>query len=158
MNLLMVVSDNHRDLEILAHLANLHPDYEYYLHCGDSELTEDELRPFVSVKGNNDYLPFPKQRLIPTESGAVLMVHGHLSLGPQSLARQAQSLGANLVLVGHSHTPSHQVIDGVQIVNPGALSHPRGGHSYSYALLRKTPEQRFWEVSFHVFSALPTLW
>jgi len=158
MNLLMVVSDNHRDVNLLTELAMLHPDYEYYLHCGDSEMSEEEMRPFVSVKGNNDYLPLPKQRVIHTESGTILMVHGHLSLGATSLARQAQALGANLVLVGHTHAPSHQVIDGVQIINPGALSHPRGGHNLSYALLRKTPEQRFWDVSFHIFSTSPTHW
>ncbi len=153
MNLLMVVSDNHRDRDIIHELADLHPDYEYYLHCGDSELTEEEMRPFVSVKGNNDYLPLPKQRLIQTESGGILMVHGHLSLGATSLARQAKSLGANLILVGHTHAPSHQVIEGIQIINPAALSHPRGGHNLSYALLRKTPEQRYWDVRFHIFSS-----
>lgn len=155
MNLLLVTSDNHRDADLLSLIALLHPDQEYYLHAGDSEMTEEELRPFVSVKGNNDYLPLPKQRIITTESGTILMVHGHLSFGPESLARQALQVGANLVIVGHTHIPSHQVINGVQILNPGALSHPRGGHSMSYALLRKLPDQRFWEVTFHVFSIAP---
>ena len=155
MNLLLVTSDNHRDAEILRTIALMHPDYEYYLHAGDSEMTEDELRPFVSVKGNNDYLPLPKQRVISTESGKILMTHGHLVFGPFSLARSARGVGASLVIVGHSHIPSHSVVDGIQIINPGALSHPRAGHHYSYALLRKTPEQRFWDVSFHIFTTPP---
>lgn len=155
MNLLLVTSDNHQDADLLALIALLHPDQEYYLHAGDSEMTEDALRPFVSVKGNNDYLPLPKQRVITTESGTILMVHGHLIFGLDSLARLAHQVGANLAIVGHTHVPMHTVVNGVQIINPGALSHPRGGHSMSYALLRKTPEQRYWDVTFRVFSIAP---
>jgi len=155
MNLLLITSDNHRDAEILKNIAMRHPDYEYYLHAGDSEMTEEELRPFVSVKGNNDYLALPKQRVITTESGTILMTHGHLVFGPSSLARMAKEVSANLVITGHSHVPMHRIVDGIQMINPGALSHPRSGHHYSYALLRKTPSQRFWEVTFHVFSNPP---
>ena len=51
---IVVVSDSHRNQNVLYRIVDMNKDADLFLHVGDSELTEDEISPFVSVKGNCD--------------------------------------------------------------------------------------------------------
>ena len=53
---IVVVSDTHYNNEPLKEIVNRFPSALAYLHLGDSQVSEKELFPFISVKGNNDYL------------------------------------------------------------------------------------------------------
>ena len=52
---IVVVSDTHYNNEPLKEIVNRFPSALAYLHLGDSQVSEKELFPFISVKGNNDY-------------------------------------------------------------------------------------------------------
>ena len=60
---IIVTSDIHRKKEIINKLLYEH-DADMYLDCGDSELSEYELKNFLSVRGNCDYEWFPSYRII----------------------------------------------------------------------------------------------
>ena len=47
-----LMSDNHGDEYSLSKVLSDNPACDYYIHCGDSLMSEDEIRPFISVKGN----------------------------------------------------------------------------------------------------------
>ena len=64
---IVLCSDNHGDRKSLDIILARHPKADFYLHCGDSEFTQSMLRPFASVRGNNDYdYSFPKERVVNT--------------------------------------------------------------------------------------------
>ena len=49
---IVVISDNHGDKDVIERIVNIHKDADLYLHCGDSQMFDHEIYPFISVKGN----------------------------------------------------------------------------------------------------------
>ena len=62
MKKIVLLSDIHGHREVLSRIDALYPAADYYLHCGDSLVDADDLRPFASVKGNCDRADFPLYR------------------------------------------------------------------------------------------------
>ncbi|MDD5791176.1 MAG: YfcE family phosphodiesterase [Erysipelotrichaceae bacterium] len=136
---LCLVSDNHGDRGSLSKILYDNPDCDYYLHCGDSEMLEDEVRPFISVKGNNDYFSsFPKFRLMEIEGHRILIIHGHRIISPaniEGLAAIAKEKGCDVVFFGHIHIFTDAVIDGIRLINPGSTFYNRDYSEPCYAIL-----------------------
>ena len=109
--------------------------WDFILHTGDVE--EGWVLEYLShfgklyaVKGNMDYLDLPKFRLIDTEIGRILLIHGH-QVHPrgnrEQLATLGRSAGANIVVSGHTHRPFIEEKDNVLLVNPGTATGVWGG-------------------------------
>ena len=128
---IVICSDNHTNRTSLEYILRRHPDADYYWHIGDSEFfDEKELRPFISVKGNNDYgLNLPLRREIELKGHRFLLTHGTGIFGGDlvPLALQARERGADTVIFGHTHQPYDDVVEGIRMVNPGSCWHNRGG-------------------------------
>lgn len=71
-------SDNHNNRDALSKILNDNPTCDYYFHLGDSGMSQDDLYPFISIKGNNDWLnDFPIQRIVNLNNRKILMIHGN---------------------------------------------------------------------------------
>ena len=137
---LLIVSDSHHNHRILKDLSQKYPAMDYYLHLGDSELYQDEIAPFLGVRGNNDYdLTFPSLKVLKIEDLHFLMVHGHyyrLIGNNDGLISKAKEQNCQVVLFGHTHVPYDEIHKGIRLINPGSLSYNRDGSSPSYIIAR----------------------
>jgi len=131
---LVVISDCHGDYQIVRDIVNKERNANIYLCLGDSELPEDMISPFVSVKGNCDYFyDYPLQRIITTPAGNILAEHGHLrgTITPEDLKEK----GCKVYLFGHTHRHILKKIDGLYFANPGSTSRPRDDTQGSYLVI-----------------------
>ncbi len=133
---LLLVSDTHGNNEALDRLSNMYPNMDFYLHLGDSESDEWSIRPFISVRGNNDYgSSFESFLVIPTPMGNIFACH-HNRISRSELSVH----NAKFFIHGHTHTRKHEIIDRIIEINPGAISFARDTHDLSYAILEITSE------------------
>ena len=113
------------------------------VHLGDHDRDASVLLsrfpelPLYRVCGNCDFNPLaPLTMTVDFGPVRAFLTHGHMySLGYGSVDRlvyAAQEAGAQLALFGHTHTPFHEDIGGVKILNPGTAGK---GKSLTWALL-----------------------
>lgn len=126
----IVVSDNHRDVEILKEIVRKHPA-DLYLHAGDSVLVPEMIAPFVSVRGNCDIYPYDLHRTFEIGQYKIYMTHGHL-FSKARLIKNAKTNGCQVAICGHTHVPSIEEVDGLYVINPGSISFPRMDHDKTY--------------------------
>lgn len=132
---IVVVSDTHRDIDVLDSIRFAHPDADYYIHCGDSEVPSDLVNGFATVKGNCDiFYDYPTQLRFETEYGVIHVEHGHrldYSHNDSLLLRDA-------FLILHGHTHKHyfkEYLPGKFVANPGSLTRPRDGTRGTYLVI-----------------------
>ncbi len=142
---LVVVSDNHGMRQPLIDILNKHQDADAFFHCGDSEMSYEELESFVTVCGNNDYsMDFDIKKFVNLNGHRIFITHGHryLYMGRiENLLREAKENKCNFVFFGHTHSFFYEVIDGIHILNPGSLSRNRDGTFPSYAVVEINGDQ-----------------
>ena len=143
---ILVVSDNHRKLEKLFQLIDANPDISYFLHLGDSEGGEEEIRAHLPkqcdsyfVQGNNDFFAYlPKEVEVRLGKEKLFLTHGHLygvNFDLQRLADEAKDRDCSMALFGHTHKPCQRTVNGVLCINPGSISFPRqDDRRQSYAM------------------------
>ncbi len=145
----LIVSDTHRKNEnYFRVLEREKPDL--VIHCGDAEgseyaLTEAADCPVEIVLGNNDFFSeLPRELVLEIGPYRAWVVHGHnyyVSMGNETLKREAAARGMDLVFYGHTHRPLIDTEGGVIAVNPGSLSYPRqDGRKPSYVVME--PDER----------------
>lgn len=115
------------------------------IHCGDGEGSEYALTqaadcPVEIVLGNNDFFSdLPRERVLELEGYKVWVTHGHnyyVSMGRETIKREAAARGMDIVCFGHTHRPVVDVEDTVTALNPGSLSYPRqDGKRPSYMIM-----------------------
>lgn len=141
---ILIVSDTHRKNDNYFRVLELQkPDM--VIHCGDAEGSEYVLTkaadcPVHIVLGNNDFFSdLPRELVLEIGPYKAWVVHGHnyyVSMGSETIKREAAARGMDLVLYGHTHRPSVDTEDDVIAVNPGSLSYPRQeGRRPSYVIL-----------------------
>lgn len=127
--------DAHGARGAMLRMLDALPRIDALCFLGDCDADADFLEPllksaqphaaFLSVAGNND--PFSERpKTIEMSFGAAraMLTHGHLFGVKQSLMRllyRAKERECDLALFGHTHAPFMEQIDGVWLVNPGAL-------------------------------------
>lgn len=136
--LIAVASDAHGARRHMDALLDALPRVDAFCFLGDMDSDAQyldwglrEVRPgvaFYAVAGNND--PFSQRaRSVETVFDGVrtLITHGHIFQGIRAtqmpMALQAKQMGCALVLYGHTHIQKDEVLEGVCVVNPGALMH-----------------------------------
>lgn len=131
---IVVVSDSHRDTEVLEKIVIDHKNADYFLHAGDSGLPEVLLSPYITVKGNCDYNKHERNRIIDVGEFKIFMTHGHLYT-KKRLVRSGKSNGCKIVIYGHTHITNYELIDDIILLNPGSVTRPRGREAPSYAII-----------------------
>lgn len=139
---LIAVSDNHGNTYYMEEILSIYEDeVENWIHCGDSELMEDNplWQQFKTVTGNMDYAPgFELERIVEYKGYKFLVVHGHKHAVKRSndeLKRRAKEEGASIVFYGHTHMPQAEEEDGILFINPGSLTQPRDRSVGTYLLM-----------------------
>ncbi len=152
---IILVSDNHGQIEPLKYLKETYPITDYFIHCGDSELHPYQLDGFSSVQGNNDYFQaYPNEKVLTIGEHNILVVHGHMHMlfgQPKQLAAYAKKLNCDLAFFGHSHIPQDITVDGVRCLNPGSIWHNRDGSKPSYMVVRLDGKKVTVEKKFYKF-------
>ena len=128
---ILLVSDSHGDYEALDTLASKYPNMDLYLHAGDSEQDEFSIKPFISVRGNCDhYYDFPNYLVIPSPFGNIYVQHT-----PFVSKSVISEHNAKIVIHGHTHTRRKELINGILVINSGAISYARDKYDGSYAII-----------------------
>ena len=141
MSKIIAVADTHGDRAAIQIIRDAHPDAFLRIHCGDSELRKSDMLGYITVQGNADYPDeFPGGKLIRTSGHTILVKHGHDLFGsyPQYryLAEEAKKYGCDILLFGHAHVFCDETVNGVRIINPGAVTNAKDGiRSYAELLI-----------------------
>jgi len=136
-----VIADTHGNIEYaraaLKKLANL--GAKTFVHLGDGLgdtiiIEKEDGLHIEKVSGNNEERhDLPDERLFDWGGAKILAIHGHRQDLNQympkpeylkaltRLAEKARSFGAEIVLFAHTHAKEEVNIDGVSLLNPGAL-------------------------------------
>ncbi|OFW78359.1 MAG: hypothetical protein A2201_08715 [Alicyclobacillus sp. RIFOXYA1_FULL_53_8] len=140
-----IVSDTHRHrTEMMAAVETVQP-VDVILHAGDETSDVVWLRsrvdsPITAVSGNWDTYSedFPQQLVLDQYGPRILLVHGHtlrVKDGVERLLQKSNSVGASIVVYGHTHVAYAAVHKGILVLNPGSLAEPRGRREPTFALL-----------------------
>lgn len=142
---ILVVSDTHGRNSYLNKAMEEVGEYDYFLHLGDLEGSEDFIEAFVEcpkelISGNNDYFSnIPREKLIELEGHCIFMTHGNrhgVNFEMNTVRQVGIDQGADIILFGHTHKPYLDQTDGVTVLNPGSITHPRQeGRIPSYAIM-----------------------
>ena len=117
---LIIASDSHKHSDKLS-LINMYEDDNdikdiTYILVGDSEDEEDNIRPFISVRGNMDFYPYPIKLELVIYNHRILIYHGHI---------RCNNNNCDVVIQGHTHVFKNEMIDKVLYLNPGSVTYPR---------------------------------
>ena len=142
-----ILSDTHGYLEdidlVLAATAD--QDIDMWLHAGDlgddaRYMQEHTNVPVYAVRGNNDRVqPLePREQLIPLEDTYIYMTHGDKVSyynRIQELTHLGASMGARLIVAGHSHHHGEVRVRDAVFVNPGSISLARDRSGGTFAIV-----------------------
>jgi putative phosphoesterase len=137
---ILVVSDTHgREAHRLTGRTRAAlEEAELVCHCGDFCTTAvlsafetaaaDAGAAFAAVHGNNDPPAVrdrvPDTRVVDHDGVRLALAHGHEHTDT-SLALFGRQSNADLVCVGHSHSPGFDRLGTVPVLNPGSHGEPR---------------------------------
>lgn len=131
---ILIISDSHGKTDNIDKVLNKVGMIDLLIHLGDYESSEHYIEAVAPcqlemISGNNDfYSERPNEKVIQIGNYKVLILHGHrqrVYYGLDSLKNYGLSLGANIVMFGHTHIPYIEVDDHITLINPGSISLPR---------------------------------
>ena len=126
---ILVLSDSHRCVGAMYDAAMLEkPDVIFHLgdHVSDAQELSYALDPidFYEVRGNCDFGAQAPETILTELAGVrFFLTHGHLFGVKSNLTRlklEANRVGAQVVLFGHTHRAFCEQNGGVWYLNPGA--------------------------------------
>lgn len=143
---ILIVGDNHGDLNTILELNHVYCDVDLKLHTGDSCFDYNEidvLKSYEKVRGNNDFLPLsilPNFEVIGTKYGNIFLTHGHMDrvnfeTEKESLRQHAKEFDAKIVVYGHTHILDVQNYDNQIVLNPSSIVFPRSSNVKTYLLV-----------------------
>ena len=131
---ILLVSDTHGHDEIYSELYKMYPKIDLYLDAGDSQVDQDSIYPFISVRGNCDYYPFDEKYRIYTPVGYLLMEHK-----PRFTNEEIE---ANKLLIhGHTHMVDVYEENGHVFICPGSTHLSRDITDGCYLILILEPNK-----------------
>jgi uncharacterized protein len=128
--LIGIMADTHNKVPASLHRAFAGVDL--ILHAGDfmTQDIRDEIAiiaPLRFVRGNNDYcLPpsYPEHDIVAVDGLTVALTHGHCfplgKIGLYKMIEHFRPHSPDLIVYGHSHRYSDDVVDRVRLFNPGS--------------------------------------
>ncbi|MCR4779590.1 MAG: YfcE family phosphodiesterase [Ruminiclostridium sp.] len=141
---IIVVSDTNKDYHKYKSVVEKNTDADMVIHLGDGEHEFADVQQefpdmkFYYVGGECDYGQHKMLEVIEAEGYKILCVHGHehnVQGTLDSIIGEAKQHGCKVALYGHTHMYRTECIDGIYIMNPGAIDSPRGKNKPSYGVL-----------------------
>lgn len=148
--MLAVIGDTHgrTDHRLAGRTLAAVREADLVCHVGDFTTTavydaiESEAKELRAVQGNNDdpelVARLPTVATFEWQGYRIVATHGHEHTDT-ALAMLARQEAAELVVVGHSHRPGIDRLDGATLLNPGSYAQPRG-YGPAHAEIRANPE------------------
>lgn len=143
----VILSDTHGNVKGIDKLFSLFGENDYILHLGDGCNDIRGVRSAYPEKvyacgGNCDFFSaLPEEGEIEIEQVKIFYCHGHkygVKSDLHALAKEAKRRRCDVALYGHTHRALITEIDGVTLINPGALRFSVGeGGSYCYLVIHK---------------------
>lgn len=130
----LIVSDTHGYEKNLMEVLKKEGKIDKLIHLGDVEDGKGRILDMINcpleiVAGNNDYTSDESgEKLIRIGKWNVFLTHGHryrIHYSEDTLYYKALSVGADIVMFGHTHRPVIKYVGSVMFVNPGSISQPR---------------------------------
>ena len=129
---IVVTSDVHRRKNYLYDIIDRHlENADLFVNCGDCEYDIEDLQfiyPNIRIEcvcGNCDWgSTLPNYKVIKFAGKKILICHGHtfgVKHGYEMLLDRAKKEKADICLFGHTHTPVIERLDGILMINPGAV-------------------------------------
>jgi putative phosphoesterase len=129
---IVVTSDSHRASRDFFKIIERHKDTtDIFVNLGDSEHEIIEMRMYYpklrleAVRGNCDFSSTdPLYKAFKCGDKKVLITHGHMQYvkhGYQNALYFAKQEEADIILFGHTHIPYIETVEGVHMMNPGAV-------------------------------------
>lgn len=139
MKKIVVMSDSHGSITAMHEVKEREKDGDFYVHCGDSEASLEELSGWIVVRGNNDWMaPFLSEVIFEVEGHRIYVCHGHY-FGyferTEHMLSLLQEKQCDILLSGHTHVPSLEKIHGMYLINPGSTTLPRRGSEKGYCVI-----------------------
>lgn len=145
MKKILIISDTHGNGQGIEKIRPLIEENDYIVHLGDGvgearALFSEYPEKTFACAGNCDFFsPFPDEGILEVEKLKIFYCHGH-KYGVKStmsrLVAEAKNRDCDVALYGHTHCASVTELDGVKLINPGALRYPVGsGGSYCYLVV-----------------------
>lgn len=141
---IVVVSDTHRNFEVLEEIVSGNPDAELFIHLGDGENEARDVqnlhldKTMVYVGGNSDYGMHKSIQIVTACGYKIFCCHGHIqrvNAGLDRLVSDARANGCKIALFGHTHIYRTENIDGIYVMNPGSPDCPRGHNKPTYGVI-----------------------
>ena len=130
-----VISKYNSQINAIIHLGDHDSDIERIMHVAGNI-------PIAAVAGNCDMLSTRRNEVLAEyEDKKFLLIHGQnlVSAGNYGGAlKAAKDNKADAVLFGHTHIPFCRTVNGILLFNPGSISLPRGGSTYSFGIIEIT--------------------
>lgn len=149
---IVVVSDNHGKRGILETIRRQNKDAYAFVHCGDLCMPIEESDGYAIVAGNNDvFCELPSELVIDCKELKIYVTHSHnfpYTNRVEKIAERAKSLGCRIACFGHTHRYYSEEVDGVYVINPGALTYNRDGSKSCYVVLTVTSDEILVERKF----------
>lgn len=142
MKKITVVSDTHGNRRALDGLDTIFSESDIIIHLGDTSADGSYIQAkfpkVLLLNGNCDPVKLGEdERVIEVEGVKIFACHGHLYSAKTTLSKlalRAKELGCKIALYGHTHRAREDFIDGVTLINPGAL-YRYGEKSYLYLVI-----------------------
>lgn len=128
----VVFSDSHGNFSAMEQIVSKHlNDTALFIFLGDGlRDTEDIISVYPQINlravcGNCDFFPTaPDYDEVTFGGKRIFFTHGHIFGVKDSFFRaisRAKSINADILLLGHTHTPYNSYENGLYVMNPGSL-------------------------------------
>ena len=128
-----ILSDTHSIKECIDKAIPYLKECDLIIHAGDNfsdskyiyNMTKVSV---MAVKGNCDFDNVEDELIFDIEDKTIFLCHGDkygVKYGLNEIESKAKSIGADIVVFGHTHTPLNLKKDNIMYLNPGSLSLPR---------------------------------
>ena len=141
---IVIVSDTHRDLDVLTEIIETNRGADLFIHLGDGEQEFQDIqtlypeKAMIYVAGNCDFGQHEQVHIAKFVDVRIFCCHGHtlsVNYGLGNLVATAKKNHCSIALYGHTHIPRTELIDGVMVMNPGSPDSPRGKNKPSYGII-----------------------
>lgn len=143
MKTIVAFSDSH-NRSLPQRFVDILNEADFVFFLGDGLLGVRQFlnsKNFYAVKGNCDYLPYDEEIEFEIEGVKFFLTHGNkysVKSDMLNITLKAKEVNANCVLFGHTHTASNELVEGINLINPGSITMPRMGNpTYAYITVNK---------------------